>query len=145
MPVLRYFVFVGGALCALLLAVNAVISPSPGHDNGISSNAELPVIRIHSDRKGPEAVVFDTTQPTIVPPAVAKSGPFTRTPMAAESGMLRWRYSSATNTEGSSDLDAGGGDAGSGEVMRQVYAAFPGTALRLFGRGAPDRLAGAGR
>ncbi len=72
MPLLRYFLCVGAALFTLLLAVNAVL-PSPPSGDGVNSSSELPVIRIHSDRKGPEAVVFDTNRPSVAPAAVAKT------------------------------------------------------------------------
>jgi hypothetical protein len=66
MPVLRYFVFVGAALLALLFVVSAELPPSPvvQADN---ATTDLSTIRIHSDRKWPERVVFDTSAPTIVP------------------------------------------------------------------------------
>ena len=35
------------------------------------SHVNSPVIRIHSDRKWPERIVFDTTLPTIVPAQTA--------------------------------------------------------------------------
>ena len=72
MPVLRYFLFVGGALLALLLGSNALLPQVPATDS-LASSAELPTIRIHSDRKWPERVVFDTSQPTIAPVKVAKA------------------------------------------------------------------------
>jgi hypothetical protein len=50
MPVARYFLFVGGVLLALLLAIDKT------------------VVRIRSDQKLPERVVYDTSLPTIVPP-----------------------------------------------------------------------------
>ena len=69
MPVTRYFVFVGGALGALLLMVGwycpaplAIFSDRPR----IMTTA---AIRIKSERKWPEKIEFDTSQPTIVPPA----------------------------------------------------------------------------
>jgi hypothetical protein len=71
MPVLRYFVFVGGALLALLFVANAYAPPQP-----VAAKAEAvvatenPTLRIRSDRKWPKAIVFDTTQPTIVPPVL---------------------------------------------------------------------------
>lgn len=58
MPLLRYFLFVGAALLALMFASDAVLPRPPA--TGIASGAKLPVIRIHSERKGPEAVVLDT-------------------------------------------------------------------------------------
>jgi hypothetical protein len=66
MPVLRYFVFVGAALLALLFVVGAALPPTPVVQ---ASNAatDLSTIRIHSDRKWPARVVFDTSAPTIVP------------------------------------------------------------------------------
>jgi hypothetical protein len=75
MPIFRYFVFVGGALLALLLVVNYSLSDAPvtqavatvGDETAVS---DLPLIRIRSDRKPPERVVLDTSRPTIVPPAV---------------------------------------------------------------------------
>jgi hypothetical protein len=66
MPLLRYFVFVGGVLLALLLASSAYLPKMPDEvraDSGVGKS----VIRIHSERKWPERVVFDTNQPTIVP------------------------------------------------------------------------------
>src|SRR5690242_11019429 len=69
MPLARYFLYVGGVLLALLLISNAVLPNLPVVDGTDSS---LPVIRIHSDRKWPERVVFDTNLPTITPPSTAK-------------------------------------------------------------------------
>jgi len=66
LPLQRYFLFTGGALLILLFATNWVVPPSKGEH--VKSEVRLPVIRIHSERKGPEAVVFDTTQPTFVAP-----------------------------------------------------------------------------
>ncbi|MBI5263005.1 MAG: hypothetical protein HY852_14430 [Bradyrhizobium sp.] len=67
MPLLRYFVFVGGALLALLLVVSAAFPTAPATDTVVSSS-DLPSIRIHSEHKLPARVVLDTTQPTISPP-----------------------------------------------------------------------------
>ena len=66
LPLQRYFLFAGGALLILLFATDWVASPLKGEH--VKSEVRLPVIRIHSERKGPEAVVFDTTQPTFVAP-----------------------------------------------------------------------------
>ncbi len=82
MPLLRYFLYVGGALLALLLVANAALPPLPAGD-GITSSSELPVIRIHSDRKRPEAIVFDTSKPTMAPPVVAKAKTATPARVAA--------------------------------------------------------------
>lgn len=68
-PLRGYILGVGGALLALLFAADLLLpKPSP---TGIVSASETPRIRIHSERKGPEAIVFDTTQPTMMPPTTA--------------------------------------------------------------------------
>ena len=70
MPLARYFFLVGGVLLALLFVVDAVLPKLPVVDR---TDTDLPVIRIHSDRKWPERVVFDTSIPTIVPAPTAKA------------------------------------------------------------------------
>jgi hypothetical protein len=74
MPVARYFFFVGLALLALLFGVDAYLPKSPANDstNVADANAAtyLSAIRIRSDRKWPERVEFDTSQPTINPAPV---------------------------------------------------------------------------
>jgi len=82
MPILRYFVYVGGALLSLLL-VSSVVLPQVPLPSTLTSGSDLPTVRIHSDRKLPERVVFDTSS-TVAPATapVAKSMAST-TPMAA--------------------------------------------------------------
>jgi hypothetical protein len=72
MPLLRYFIFVGGALLALLFICDAVLPqvPLPGN---LKAASDLPTVRIRSDRKWPERVVFDTNVPTIAPLTVARA------------------------------------------------------------------------
>jgi hypothetical protein len=70
----RYFLSVGGVLLALLFVADAVVPKMPaaatdGNDIGTDKSA----IRIHSDRKWPERVVFDTSIPTIGPAQTAKA------------------------------------------------------------------------
>ena len=73
MPVMRYFLFVGAALLALLFAVSAEL-PSPPVVKATNTAAHLPMIRIHSDRKWPERVVFDTSaKPASVAPVQTAS------------------------------------------------------------------------
>jgi hypothetical protein len=75
MPLMRYFIFVGGALLALLLVADACLPALPVV-RASRSDTDLSVIRIHSDTKWPERVVFDTTRPTITPvpaPVVAEA------------------------------------------------------------------------
>ena len=69
MPLARYFLFVGGALLALLFVVDAGLPKFPVPDR---ADTDSPVIRIHTDRKWPESVVFDTSLPTIVPAEAVK-------------------------------------------------------------------------
>ena len=72
MPLMRYFVFVGGALLALLLIVNACLPALPMVE-GSAATVDRSVIRIHSTQKWPERVVFDTAQPSITPAPAAPS------------------------------------------------------------------------
>ncbi len=78
MPLARYFLFVGAALLALLFIVDAclpkllAVDSATAAANTAKANtaADLSVIRIHSDRKWPERVEFDTSLPTITPAPV---------------------------------------------------------------------------
>jgi hypothetical protein len=60
MPLLRYFLFVGGSLLALLFVVNASFPTVPLPET-LTSGSDIPPARIHSERKWPERVVFDTS------------------------------------------------------------------------------------
>jgi hypothetical protein len=60
MPLLRYFLYVGGALLSLILCANIVL-PQELLPATLTSATELPPIRIQSDRKLPERIVFDTS------------------------------------------------------------------------------------
>jgi hypothetical protein len=64
MPLARYFLYVSGVLLALVFILDACLTRLPVMEG---SQVNSPVIRIHSDRKWPERIVFDTTLPTIVP------------------------------------------------------------------------------
>ncbi|CUU17630.1 hypothetical protein BjapCC829_27945 [Bradyrhizobium barranii] len=70
MPIFRYFVFVGGALLALLFVADYVLPSQPDARAIVSASNDQPLIRIRSDRHLPERVVLDTSQPTIAAPAV---------------------------------------------------------------------------
>ena len=80
MPLARYFVFVGGVLLALLFVVDAVLPKLPVVER---TDTDLPVIRIHSDRKWPERVVLDTSIPTITPAPTAKAEAVAPAPVPA--------------------------------------------------------------
>jgi hypothetical protein len=68
MPLARYFLYVGGVLLTLVFILDACLSKLP-----IMKRAHVnsPIIRIHSERKWPERIVFDTTLPTTVPAQTA--------------------------------------------------------------------------
>jgi hypothetical protein len=68
MPVARYFLFVGGVLLALLLAVDALVPQQAVVASQAAPSIDKTVVRIRSDQKPPERVVYDTSLPTIVPP-----------------------------------------------------------------------------
>jgi hypothetical protein len=84
MPWARYFLFVGGVLLALLFFSDAFLPKLPVVE--VKPDTEHPAIRIHSDRKWPERVVFDTNRPTIVPPHTASVTASAPPPVAAEAG-----------------------------------------------------------
>jgi hypothetical protein len=68
MPVLRYFIFVGGALLALLIGVSSLL---PELETITRADAARPVIRIASDSVGPPRVDIDTrVQIAVVPASV---------------------------------------------------------------------------
>lgn len=66
MPLGRHFVFAGGILLALLYLADWYLPK--GVQQAARADVDRSIIRIHSKHKWPEAVVIDTTIPTIVPP-----------------------------------------------------------------------------
>ncbi len=66
LPLRAYFLSVGGALLLLLLAADWVL-PAPLSSRLTESHSALPPIRIHSELKGPEAVVIDTSRFGLLP------------------------------------------------------------------------------
>jgi len=86
MPLARYFLFVGGVLLTLVFILDAWLAELPVMER---SYANSPVIRIRSERKWPERIVFDTTLPAIAPAQTAivddrVSSPATVTDVAAK-------------------------------------------------------------
>jgi hypothetical protein len=79
MPLLRYFVFVGTALLALLFVVDAYLPKLPVADGTNTANMAanagtgISVIRIRSDRKWPERVEFDTSLPALAAAPVRRA------------------------------------------------------------------------
>ncbi|WP_065750180.1 hypothetical protein [Bradyrhizobium paxllaeri] len=88
MPIARYFLFVGGVLLALLLAIDALVPQQAVVASQAAPSVDKTVVRIRSDQKLPERVVYDTSLPTIVPPpaaiAQAVPPPAAATPVSAD-------------------------------------------------------------
>jgi hypothetical protein len=61
MPWRGYILWIGGALLLLLLALDGLM-PRTAFSHAARAEVRFPPIRIHSDVKGPEAVVIDTSQ-----------------------------------------------------------------------------------
>ena len=105
MPVARYFLCVGGVLLALLLAINAFAPREPAVAGNSAPSVDRPTVRIHSDQKLPERVVFDTSLPTIVPPAATvQVAPAPPPPAAALSAQTRVRNTFAQFAPDSKEL-----------------------------------------
>src|ERR1700693_897988 len=66
MPLARYFLFVGGVLVALLLVSGWLLPKLPMTETA-EMGADKSFLRISSDRKWPERVVFDTSVAPIAP------------------------------------------------------------------------------
>jgi len=89
MPLLRYFLFVGGTLLALLFVADAALPTMPLPDS-LHSGSDLPAVRIQSERKLPERVVFDTSvarssQTPAAPVVIAQAQPAQALAAQAES------------------------------------------------------------
>ena len=61
MPLVRYFLWVGSMLLALLFIADACLPNLPAGKT--TTDRPSPAIRIHSERKWPERIVFDTSAP----------------------------------------------------------------------------------
>jgi hypothetical protein len=80
-PLSRYFIFAGSVLIALLFIVDWVwpsSTPAPVQQASSQNPTNDISLRIQSEQKWPEKVVFDTSMPTIIPPppvAIAATAP----------------------------------------------------------------------
>jgi hypothetical protein len=74
MPLLRYFLYVGGALLTLIVIANLVL-PQESLPGTLTSRTELPPVRIQSDRKLPERIVFDTSSTVATAPVPVLPAP----------------------------------------------------------------------
>jgi hypothetical protein len=70
LPVVRYLIFVGGILAALLFIPGWLLPKPPTMFADQSVALDSAVIRIRSAHKWPEKVILDTGQLTITPPVV---------------------------------------------------------------------------
>lgn len=68
MPIIRYFLFVGGLLLALLFAADRYLPPPVERTD--ATDPDRTTIRIRSARSLPEKIVFDTRPRTDVPKMV---------------------------------------------------------------------------
>jgi hypothetical protein len=66
MPLARYFLYTGSVLLALLFLIDWYL-PSPAVE-AARADIDRSTIRLQSAHKWPSAIVYDTNQPTIVPP-----------------------------------------------------------------------------
>ena len=81
MPLMRYFVWVGSVLLALLFIAGACLPKLP---TAGKTDALPPGIRIHSDQKWPERIVYDTSAPMLRPaPAVNPEAAASAPPVAS--------------------------------------------------------------
>ena len=82
MPLVRYFTLIGSLLLSLLFLADwymPKLAAEPTH-----VDVDRSIIRIHSSHKWPDAIVIDTTLPTITPPAVVTADiPKSRPPREA--------------------------------------------------------------
>jgi len=112
MLVLRYFGYVGGSLLGLLFLCNAVL-PKQSLPDVLSSDPERPAIRIHSDKKWPERVVFDTSMapvtapaPVTVAQAAASASPKVEAPSITAKARVREAFAQFTPADPKHDAKA---------------------------------------
>ena len=90
MPVLRYLLFTGGALLALLFLADwywPTTTSVANADQVQETSIDRDFLRIRSAQKWPQKIVFDTNIPTIASPRLADAHvppPAVATPVAAK-------------------------------------------------------------
>ena len=70
MPLVRYFSFVSGVLLALLFILDACFPKLPV---ATMAKVNLPGIRVYSNPKWPERIVYDTNPPAMTPTSMAST------------------------------------------------------------------------
>jgi len=95
MPVMRYFLYVGGVLLALLFVIGSY-AQRPPLETAVNTDADTgsdkPFIRINSERKWPEAVVFDTSHPPVVAPSAVAANVPAQAPEISANARVREAY-----------------------------------------------------
>jgi hypothetical protein len=101
MPLARYFLCVGGVLLALLFVADAWLPKLPVVDRPESFQ---PVIRIYSDGKWPERVVYNTGVAMSPPAPGANLGPYIPAPerRAIEPGRIREAFAQLRSSDAKS-------------------------------------------
>ena len=92
MPVARYFMFVGGVLLALLFVIDAFAPQQLAVASNGAPSVDKYTVRIRSDQKLPERVVYDTSLPTLVPAkatVVAAAAPSVPAPQTSAQARVR--------------------------------------------------------
>lgn len=77
MPIIRYFIFVGALLLALLFAADRYL-PAPV-EHAAAADPDRTIIRIASARSLPEKIIFDTC-PRTDAPMIAQTDPVVQAP-----------------------------------------------------------------
>ena len=105
MPLIRYFVFTGGALLAVLyLADYYMAGPVSA---AAETGPDLSIVRIHSAQTWPEKIVFDTNVRQIpLTKTVASSTPDAAAPAAPEGARQAFAMAAQPAAEKASDSKA---------------------------------------
>ncbi|MEA2920481.1 MAG: hypothetical protein QOF07_444 [Bradyrhizobium sp.] len=121
MPLWRYFAFSGSVLLALLLLADWYLPKSSAE----SARAEIDktVIRIHSAKQWPEAIVFDANRPAVPAPVVVADAAPVETPMPAAETSSRQAF--AQLLPASPTRPAASGVAPKKEVAKKMAARHP--------------------
>jgi hypothetical protein len=96
MPLVRYFLYVGGALLALLLIADSYLPrlPAPETEPGQQQQQQQLVIRIRSERKWPERIVYDTSHFVPATYATPQAGNPAPAPVLASEASARAAFAS---------------------------------------------------
>jgi hypothetical protein len=82
-PLGRYFAFVGSLLLGMLFIADWYFPSASSQTFFREGRVDKSIIRIKSAHKWPEAIVFDTSLPTIVPPPLLAKAPVINQPQEA--------------------------------------------------------------